>query len=83
MTYNEELKRFYFDRIKTTNIETLRNMYSPLFDKKFNEMTDDEIKQQLDVWVVDNTFDDRLGIRKPKTKEQREQDYRNFVKGRK
>lgn len=27
------------------------DMYSPIYDKTFDKMTEDEIKHQLDVWV--------------------------------
>ena len=51
----------YFERIKTVSIEGLKAMFSPMFDKHFNEMTDDEIKQQLDLWLGEGTHHNIFG----------------------
>lgn len=49
MTNKRRTKQDIFE--KAINIGYLQEMYSPIFDKKFSEMTNDEIKQQLDYWV--------------------------------
>ena len=81
---NKEVE-FHFNRIKTVSVDTLKTMYSPLFDKRFHEMTDDEIKQQLDFWI-ENQYPKYKHIfepRKPLTQEQREYNMRTFVRSRK
>ena len=30
------------------------NTYSPMFDKVFKDMTDEEIRQQLDLWIEES-----------------------------
>jgi len=49
MTNKRRTKQDIFE--KAINFGYLQEMYSPIFDKKFSEMTNDEIKQQLDYWV--------------------------------
>lgn len=49
MTNKRRTKQDIFE--KAINFGYLQEMYSPIFDKKFSEMTTDEIKQQLDYWV--------------------------------
>ena len=49
MTNKRRTKQDIFE--KAINCGYLQEMYSPIFDKKFSEMTNDEIKQQLDYWV--------------------------------
>ena len=80
MTDKEQLVNYYQNRI-SLNTDIYKSMYSPLFDKKFSELTDEEIKQQLDLWVEDNSFSRRFATPKKKTKEQQENDYRRFVRG--
>ena len=82
MTDKEQLVNYYQNRISLNN-DIYKSMYSPLFDKKFSELTNDEIKQQLDLWVEDNSFSRRFVTPKKKTKEQQENDYRRFVRGNK
>jgi len=86
---DNDLTRICFEKVKQANISTLQNMYSPMFDKKFSEMTDEEIKSQLDVWNIDGSFENKLGkniksyyVDEAKTtkKEQRKQEFRNFMK---
>ena len=59
MTDKEQLVNYYQNRI-SLNTDIYKSMYSPLFDKKFSELTNDEIKQQLDLWVEDNSFSRRF-----------------------
>jgi hypothetical protein len=49
MTNKRRTKQAIFEKV--INCGYLQEMYSPIFDKKFSEMTNDEIKQQLDYWV--------------------------------
>jgi hypothetical protein len=49
MTNKRRTKQGIFE--EAINIGYLQEMYSPIFDKNFSEMTNDEIKQQLDYWV--------------------------------
>ena len=84
MTKHERVE-FYYNEVKKVSLEGLEAMYSPMFDKHFHEMTDDEIKQQLDFWV-ENEYPQHKEIfegRKPLTPLQREKNFNNFVKGRK
>ena len=76
----EEQVEFYFNKVKTVSLNALQSMYSPMFDKNFSEMSDDEIKQQLDLWVEDNEHKEIFEPRKPLTKEQREKNFNNFIK---
>ena len=80
MTDKEQLVNHYQNVISLEPI-LRKNMYSPLFDKKVSQLTDEEIKQQLDVWVEDGSFEWRFSTPKKKTKEQQENDYRRFVRG--
>ena len=71
----------YFDRVKSLEISFLQEMYSPMFDKKFSEMTDDEIRRQLDLWLDTNEHKEIFEPRKPLTKEDREKNFRKFIGG--
>jgi hypothetical protein len=41
----------YFYKLKQLGTGVLTQLYSPMFDKKLNELTDDELKQQITLWV--------------------------------
>ena len=73
---------------KPINVGLLERIkaYSPMFDKTFDVMTTQEQKEQLDRWIEDGRLPndiENLVYHKPKTKEHREYDFKNFVKGRK
>ena len=76
-----ENKQYYFDSIKEINIATLKHMYSPLFDKTFDELTDQEIKEQLDLWIETGEHSEIFQETKPLTKEQQQYLFRTFVGG--
>jgi hypothetical protein len=48
-----EKTEYYFNKIKKIPKETLKELYSPMFDKKICELTDVELKQQIRLWVVE------------------------------
>jgi hypothetical protein len=83
------LFKYYYKKIKMAYVNTLARMYSPMFDKKFSEMSDDEIKQQLDYWleidahldVFRENPDYKAKERKYKKKTLAKSNFNNFIKG--
>jgi hypothetical protein len=53
----QEKSEYYFNKIKNFPKETLRELYSPMFDKKIYELNDVELKQQIRLWVVETMKD--------------------------
>lgn len=70
-----------YNTIKTVDIAILQNMYSPMFDKTFDKMNDDEIKQQLDAWVESGEHAHLFESKAKQTSEQRTKTFRKFVGG--
>lgn len=70
-----------YNTIKTVDIAILQNMYSPMFDKTFDKMNDDEIKQQLDAWVESGEHTHLFESKTKQTSEQRTKTFRKFVGG--
>lgn len=50
MEYQEELD-FFFEGFKELGKDFLENLYSPMFDKKMSELSDDELKKQIELWI--------------------------------
>lgn len=50
-----ETKPLNITRTYETNVTYLKShkVYSPIYDKTFNLLTDEEIKKQLDTWYED------------------------------
>ena len=79
----EELNEMtiHYNTIKTLNIATLQNMYSPMFDKTFDKMNDDEIKQQLDAWVESGEHAHLFEEQRKPTQDDNKRDFRRFIGG--
>ena len=75
------IQELYYDQIKTLNIATLQNMYSPMFDKTFDKMNDEEIKAQLDVWVENGENKHLFSKPYKQTPDDRKKSFRRFIGG--
>jgi hypothetical protein len=49
----DERVEYYFDKIKKGPFWRLQHLYSPMFDKTFDKLSDEEIKKQIELWVID------------------------------
>ena len=76
----KEKVEILYNKVKSTNIVTLRNMYSPMFDKNFSELNDGEIKLQLDLWLENGEHKQLFNGTKKETQENRKFKFNNFVK---
>ena len=51
---DEELLKYYYNVIKSMDYLFLSNLYSPMYDKYFDKISDDEIKKQIAVWLMED-----------------------------
>jgi hypothetical protein len=70
---------FYINETHTLSINANLDIYSPLYEKHFRDMTDEEIKLQLDYWVATGQHMELFEERKEKTFEEVKKDYRDFI----
>jgi len=92
-TFVKDSKYYKDNHESITDIEVMKfvdiaplesnKVYSPMFDKTFDKMTPDEQKAQLDAWVEDGSINDRTQypFKKKLTKDQRESNFKKFVRG--
>ena len=78
------MKQDTFTSYADIDLLEYHKVYSPMFDTTFDLLTPEQQKAQLDLWVEDGSFNDMTNypFKKKTTREQREKNFNNYVKGR-